>query len=141
MYVVNCVNSDAALFRRAAAVVRHRRDVADDGDVESNRLHRADGGFTTGAGTFDADFNFFQAVSHRLAAGILRNHLCSVSGAFARTFETDFAGARPADHRAILVGNGDDGVIESGEHVSDAAVDVFAALRLDDFDRLDDVRI
>jgi hypothetical protein len=83
--------SDAALFRRTAAVVRNRRDIADDGDIESDGLHGADGGFTTRAWTFDANFDFLETVAHGLAAGILRGHLGGVGGAFARAFESTLA--------------------------------------------------
>ena len=80
-------------------------------------------------------------MSHGLAGGILRHHLRRVSGAFARAFESDFARARPADHVARQIGDGDDGVVESGKDMRDAGVNVLAALGLDDLRLLDVVRI
>ena len=102
-------------------------------DFQADRLQGADGGFTAGAGTFDADFDFAHAVRHRLAGGILGDLLRGVSGALARAFETDAAGARPAEHVALHVGDGDLGVVESGQNVRDADGDVLRALGLDDF--------
>jgi hypothetical protein len=84
--------SDATLFRRAAAVMWHRRHVADDCEVEADRLKRADGRFATSAWTADKHFHFLQPMTHRLTRGVLRYHLRRISGAFARAFETDFAG-------------------------------------------------
>ena len=127
------VGSDAALFRRAAAIVRDGGDIADDADLQADGLDGADGRFTTCAGTLDADFDFLQTVAHGLAAGILRDHLGGVGGAFAGALEADFASAGPADDGAVLVRDGDDRVIKSSEDVGDAAEYVFAALCLDDF--------
>ena len=45
-------------------------------------------------------------MAHRLTGSILRDHLRSVSGAFARPFEPNFARARPPDHvafRSVMV--------------------------------------
>src|SRR5215831_8450815 len=93
----------AALLARTAAVVRHGGHILDRADFQTDRLQRADGGFTAGAGTFDADFDFLQAVGHRLAGGVLRNHLRGVSRAFARALETDAAGGAPADEVALHI--------------------------------------
>src|SRR4051812_29555231 len=97
--------SNAALFLRAAAIWRHRRYVADDRDIEADRLNRAHGGFASGARALHAHFDFFQPVAHGLPAGILRNHLGGVGRALARTLEAALARTRPADHVAGQVGN------------------------------------
>ena len=68
-------------------------------DFQADGLQRADGGFAAGARTLDADFDFLHAVRHRLAGGVLRDLLGGVGRAFARAFETDAAGAGPADAR------------------------------------------
>src|ERR1017187_1630164 len=93
--------SDAAFLARAAAVVRHRRHVLDGTDFQADGLKRANRGFTTGARTFDADFNFLHAVGHRLTGGVLRDHLRGVSRALARAFETHATGARP-DRKSVV---------------------------------------
>ena len=111
-------------------------DVFDDTDFEADGLDGADGGFTTGTWAFDADFDFFEAVTHGLAAGVLGDHLGGVGGAFAGAFEATLASAGPTDGSTIHVGDGDDGIIERGDDVSDARVDIFAPLGLDDFDLL-----
>ena len=93
---------------------------------------RANGGFTAGAGTLDADFDFLHAVRHRLARGVLRDLLRGVGRAFARTFETNAAGARPADEIALHVGDGDLRVVERGQNVGDAGDNILRVLGLDD---------
>src|ERR1700682_1513903 len=132
---------DAALFWRAATVVRDRRDVANDRKIETNGLQCAHRRFTSRAGTSHEDFYFFQSVTHRLTRGILRDHLRCVSRAFARAFETNFARARPADDIAIQIGDRDDGVVKRGENVRNASVNILAPFRLDDFRLLNVVGI
>ena len=56
------LSSDAALLGRTAAVVRHGGDVADDRHFQADGLERADSRFAAGAGAFDADFDFLEAV-------------------------------------------------------------------------------
>ena len=80
-------------------------------------------------------------MAHRLTGGILRDHLRRVGGAFARAFESDFARARPADHVAVQIGDRDDRVVESGENMGDAGVNVLAALGLDDLRLLNVIRV
>src|SRR5205807_3653559 len=48
---VKIKKSDAALFGWTATIVRHGSDVADDGEIETDRLESADGGVAAGAGT------------------------------------------------------------------------------------------
>src|SRR4051794_22776260 len=91
--------SDAALFGRAATVVRDRGHIADDRDFQADGLDGADGGLTTSAWAFHADFDLLEAMAHRLAAGVLGDHLRGVSGALAGALEAALAGARPADDR------------------------------------------
>ena len=78
---------------------------------------------------------------HRLARRVLRDHLRRVGCALARAFETDFAGARPADHIAVQVSDRDDRVIEGGKDMRETGVNILASLRLDDLRFLDVVRI
>src|SRR5258708_16813608 len=65
-------NSDATALARAAAVVRHRGDVDDGGDLKTDGLEAADGGVAAEAGAADADLDFFEAVGHGVAGGVLR---------------------------------------------------------------------
>src|SRR3954465_14804216 len=111
--IKNYEGSDAALFRGPAAVVGDGGDIANDSEIEADGLESSDGGFTARARTADEDFHFLEAVAHGLAGSVLRDHLGSVSGAFARPFEADLAGARPADHVAFEISDGDDRVVES----------------------------
>src|SRR6185369_7318073 len=115
-----------------AAVVRHGRHIFDHADLKAHGLDRTHRGFTSGARTFHTDFHFLQSVAHRLAAGVLRDHLRGVSGALARAFKAALAGTGPADHVASHVGDADDRIVERSLHVRDARVDVLASLGFDD---------
>src|SRR5436190_1463358 len=121
--------------------MRNGRDVTNDGEVKTDGLEGADSGFTASAGTADEDFDLFETMAHGLAGSVLRDHLSCVGSAFTRAFEADLSGARPANHVAFQIGNGDDGVVKSGKDMRDAGVNVLAALSLDDFRLLDIVRV
>src|SRR6267378_4969500 len=58
---------DTSPFRRAAAVVRDRRDVGDRRDLETRGLQGADGGFAAGARSLDEDLDLLETVLHRAA--------------------------------------------------------------------------
>ena len=88
-------------------------------------------------GPFHQNFHFFEPMPHRLSGGVLRNHLRCIGSAFARTFETDFASARPSDHVAFHVGDRHDCVVERRKHMRDARMNVLAAFRFDDLWLLD----
>ena len=105
--------------------MRDGRDVFDGGDFEADRLEGADGGFAAGAGAFDAHFDLLHAVRHRLAGGIPGDLLGSVSGALARTFETDASGGGPADHMTLHVCDADESVVEGRKNVCDAHRNTF----------------
>ena len=82
--------------------MRNGGDIFDDADLQADGLNGAHGGFAAGAGALDAHLDFLQAVAHRLAAGILGNHLCRIRGTLARAFEAALAGAGPADDMAAI---------------------------------------
>src|SRR5205807_9849345 len=67
--------SNAAAFRRTAAVMRDRRHVADRGDREADRLQRAQCRFTPRARALDLDVEGAHAMLHGLTAGILGGDL------------------------------------------------------------------
>src|SRR5258708_33885761 len=84
-------NSDATALARAAAVVRHRGDVDDGGDLKTDGLEAADGGVAAEAGAADADLDFFEAVGHGVAGGVLRHDLGGVGDGLARAAEVALA--------------------------------------------------
>ena len=120
--------------------MRNRCNVFDGGDFQPDRLQSPDRRFSARTRTFDADFNFLHAVRHGLARRVLRDLLRRISGAFARTFEANLAGARPPDHVAFHVSDRHDGVVERRKHMRDARVNVLTALGLDDLWLLDLIR-
>src|SRR4051794_997426 len=104
--------SDAALLRWPAAIMRNRRYIPDDSKIETNRLQSANGRFAPGARAFYANFDFLQSVAHGLTRCVLRHHLRRVSGAFARAFETHLSSTGPAYHFAGHVRDGDDRIVK-----------------------------
>jgi hypothetical protein len=123
---------NATGFRRTAAVVRHRGHVLDGVHFDTEGLHGTHGGLTTGTGATKTDFSLTETMSHRLTAGILRDDLGGVGGAFAGTAESHLAGGGPADHATGAIRDGDDGVVEGGVNVDDARRNVLGTLGLDD---------
>ncbi len=135
------MRSDAALLWRATSIVRHRCDIANYGQVEADGLERAHRRLPTGAGAFDANFDFFQSVTHGLTGCVLGNHLSRIGRAFARALKSDFARAGPADDFAGHVSDRDDRIVKRRENVRDPGMDIFAALGLNDLRLLNLVSI
>ncbi len=112
--------------------MRNWGDIANDREIEADRLQGAHGGFTTRTWSLHPDFHFLEPVAHGLTRSVLRHELSRVGRAFARAFEANFARARPTDHFSGEVGDGDDGVVEGREDMRDPSVNVLASLCLDD---------
>src|SRR5947207_4316250 len=118
--------SDAAAFRRAAAVMRDRRHVTDRGDREPDRLQRAQGGFPAGTWAFHLDVEGTHAMLHGLAPGILGGDLRRIRRRFARTLEPLAARGRPRDRVALGIGDRDHRVVEGRRDMRGARSDVLA---------------
>ena len=73
------------------------RKVGDAGDLETQRVERAHGGFTAGTGTLDAHFQILHPAFLRRAAGMLGSHL----GGNAR-FRLDVTGLLRPDRAAVI---------------------------------------
>ena len=112
------------------------RHIGDGGDLQTDGLHRTHGGLTTRTWALHADFDLLEAVTHRLAAGILADDLTGVGGALAATLEVELAGGGPADDVTLEVGDAHHRVVEGGGDVHDARADVLAAFGFEDFDLL-----
>src|SRR6476646_9058239 len=93
-------------------VVRLRRDVLDAEDLESGRLKRADRRLPARARALDEDLDLLEAVLHALAGGVVGGDLRGERGRLARALEPGRAGGLPRDHVPLLVGQGDDRVVE-----------------------------
>src|SRR5579863_8877957 len=105
--------SDAAALWRTAAVVRDRRYVADDDDVQARGGESSHGGFAAGAGTLYANLDALHAVLiARDTRGGKRGLLRSVGRALTRTLEADRARRGPAHCAAIGIGDRDLRVVE-----------------------------
>ena len=106
--------------------MRDRRDVADRGDREADRLKRAKCALTSRTRALDLDFEGADAMVGGLAARVLGRDLRGIRGRLAAALEAHHSGARPGNRIALRVGDGDHGVVEAGVHVSDAGRDVLA---------------
>src|SRR2546430_15860910 len=96
----------AALFRRPAAVVRHRRHVGDAADLETQCVEGAHRGFSSWARPFDAHLEILYAAFLCCAAGLLCRHLGGERGRFPRALEPcgpEVAQARALPCRSVMV--------------------------------------
>src|SRR5690348_7922918 len=126
--------SHAAALWRTAAVVRHRRNVADEHDVQSCGRQRTDSRFAPRAGALYPHFHALHAVLiARYARGSQRSLLRSVRRALARTLKTDGAGRGPAHGAAVGVGDSNLRVVERRGHIHEAVWDYTALALLLEF--------
>lgn len=99
----------------------NRSHILDDGDFDTERLNGTHGRFTTRARSTKTNFDFTKTVTHGLTAGILRNDLSGISGAFTGPAETHFPCCGPADNATSTIGDRHDGIIEGRIHMDKAA--------------------
>ena len=121
---------DASLLARSAAVVRDRRDVFDQLDLQAGGLQRSDRVFAATARAFDANFNFANAELLRLLSTLLSCHLTGERSALATALEPARASAGPAQGLTLGICDGDRGVIEGRVDVGNARNHVAALLFL-----------
>src|ERR1700712_2795138 len=110
--------------------MRYRGDVADRGDLEADRLQRAQRALAARAGTLDLDLERANAMFLRLLAGILGGDLGGIRRRRAAALEAHHARGRPGDRIALRVGDGDHRIVEAGVHMRDAGGDVLALAAL-----------
>src|SRR2546430_6734730 len=108
------------------AVVRLRCHVLDAEDLEAGGLERADRRLAARARALDEDLDLLQSVLHALARARVGGDLRGERGRLARALEPGRAGGLPCDHVALLVGEGDDRVVERRLDVRLADRDVLA---------------
>src|SRR3990170_7933859 len=119
---------------RADAVVRLWGHVLDAEDLDPGRLKRADRGLAPRAGPLDEHLDLLEAVLHALAGAGVGGHLRGEGRRLAGALEARGAGALPADDVPLLVGQGDDRVVEGRLDVRladrDVLLDATAGARL-----------
>src|SRR4051794_11849531 len=120
--------SDPPTLGRAAAVVRHRRDVLDAGDLDAHVLDRTDRGLAARTRTLHHDVDLADTVLHGATGALLGGHLRRERRGLAGALEPDVAGGGPGDDVALLVRDRHDRVVERGLDVRDAIRDVLAFL-------------
>lgn len=120
------LNLYPAPLRWSAAVVRYGRYILDRGDCKSGRLKRTERRFTTRSRSPYPYFQLFDAVLHRLAAGILGGQLRRIRGRFPRPLESLLPRRGPSDGIALGIGDRDLRVVERGVHMRDRGRDVLA---------------
>ena len=93
--------------------MRHRRNVADAAHLDARSGECADRGLTAGAGAGDAHIDRTQTVVASCIGCTDRRLLRRKRGSLAGAAEAERAGGLPAERVALLVGDGDDGVVEA----------------------------
>src|SRR5580700_11347309 len=130
-FIKSAIASDAAALGWTAAVVRHRRNVADAAHLDAGGGEGADRGFAAGAGTGDAHIDRTDAVVAGCVGctdgGLLRGERSALAGAA----EAERAGRFPAERVAHLVGDGDDGIVERRLNEDEAEWNVLALALLE----------
>ena len=115
---------NATLLARTTAVVRDRRYVFDQLDIQPSCLQRGDGAFTTRARTLHADFNVSHAKLGCLFRSLLSGALPSKRGALSTSFESARTGTCPAQRITLGIGDRHGRIIERGVDVRDATSDI-----------------
>ena len=105
-------NLDATALLWPATVVRQRRHVFNRLDFQAGALQGSDRAFPTAAGSANLHVDFLHTAFDRLIGDLLRGHLAGEGSALTTAFESACAGAGPAKHVALGVGNGDRRVVE-----------------------------
>ncbi len=110
----------AGTLRGAAAIVRDRGVVFDREHLETEGGKGANRGLTSGAGAFDLDVELTKTLVIGGFASSFGGDLSRERGAFLSTFVAKGASRGPGDDVPLRIGDGDDGVVESGMDVRDA---------------------
>src|SRR4029077_10758576 len=119
-------SSDPPALSLPNPVVGLRGDVLDAEDLEPGRLQRADRRLSARARALDEYLDLLQAVLHALPRARVRSHLRRERRRLARALEACRPGRLPGDDVALLVGEGDDRVVEARLDVRLADRDVLA---------------
>ena len=90
----------------------HRGHVDDLGNDDSCIVNGPDGGFTTRAGTLYENFDLAEAGIVSGLGSILSSHLGSIRSVLLRTPESALSGGGPTDDLSLIVGKGDDHIVE-----------------------------
>ena len=110
----------AGTLRGTAAIVRDRSIIFDREHLEAKGRKGANRGLTSGAGAFDLDVKLTEALIIGGLASGFSGDLGRERGAFFGPFVTKGASRGPGDNVALGIGDGDDGIVESGMDVRDA---------------------
>ena len=102
----------------------NRGHVFDHADLQTGSLQRTDRSFTAGARTLYIYFNGFQSMFHRSFRSGFRSRLRSKRSRLFGASEAQAAGACPAERITLYIGNGYDGIVESGLDMSRTAFDI-----------------
>ena len=121
---------DSTTLRGPTAVVRNRRNVANQADPEARRLQSPQSRLSSGTGTVHVHRYGSHPVFDRLLGCILCSKLCSKRCRLTRPFETTNTSRRPGDHIPRNVSDGHNGVIEGRLNMSNATLDVLFDLLL-----------
>jgi hypothetical protein len=96
-----------------------RGHIPDQANREPVHLQSPDRCFSTHTRPFHPHLRRFHSLLHRLSESILSSKLCREGSALPRTLETLSSSTRRSDDIAVIVGDGNDRVVEGGLNVDD----------------------
>ncbi len=92
--------------------MRERRDVSNRYHVEPIGLQRPNRGFSSTTGSLNKNIYALYAMIMGPFRSILRGNLCCKWSSFSTTFEIHASRTGPTEHVALLVGYGDNRIVE-----------------------------
>src|SRR5919109_1139252 len=122
--------SYSSSFRRPAAVMRYRRNVFDQADIDAGGLKSSQRRFASRSWATNKYLHGSQSMIHRFFGGAVRCLLRREWRSFARPLESHRSRARPGNNITLVIGNRHDRVVESRVNMDHAFGNVFPAALL-----------
>lgn len=119
---------DPTAFGGTTTIVGDRSNIPDQGNFQTSPLESSDGSFPTSAGAAHHYFQLSHTLFHRPTGGGVSGGLGCIGSAFFSSLETARTSGSPGNYVTADIGNGDNGVVESGLNVGHTARDILFGL-------------
>jgi len=115
-YIFSMMNDKlySSVLGRTAAIVRQRGDIRDLLHDDARGVDGTDSRLTALSGTFNVNLHSAQTEVVGNLGAVLGHHLGRVGGVLLGTSVTHLTSGRPRDNLAVVVGEGNDHVVEGG---------------------------